>query len=1124
MLIIPPPLIALNQAISSAFSIAMNFHILKIKLAQFFIILMTLSYSYNALSADYQQIKSFNIPKQSAMLSLISFAEQADITLLFPTNGLKHVKTNPVTGQYSITQALQLLIKDSGLTMDFEASGEVSILVDRTFVNQKKLRRIKSVAVSAQAKKRYKKKFFKTQQKMAEMEVITIQGVRGSLQQSMNRKRFSSEIMDSISAEDIGQLPDENIAEALQRVTGVQMSRSSDGEGSSIQIRGISDNNVEINGQVASGSSGDRNINFQDLSSELFSGIEVLKAPTASRIEGSLGGTVNLKTRRPLNIDKDHVATITTKAKYAELPNEITHDYNIFFAKNFRDSGFGDFGFILNGGSKNIVTRTDAYGGGDFESATGLWQKKTSVDAINGGNNNPFLNPGPFQYAVDENGHGDIDVNGDGVVDENDVFYMPSGFRSFSRSLTSKRSSINSSLQWQPNNELNLYLDYTYNKSKQDESGAQVNAQINAGRSYMLADSEQSFNSIGNGNYILESGMIGAANLRLGGAPSTKTIWRSSQKFTLGGDYQLTNDLNIGFVINAGDGKSSTSQSTLNMAYDYNDNNKVTPDDNTAIIEYNYANSLLPYITYYDSPFGADGPSTIKGLNAIDITSLTHPNLNFFQMQRNADDAKNEDASVQVDLTYELDGDFLTSFKTGIRSSTKTFTKQSWHNQNQNKDIASDGLIEMVNIRQIAVDPDANTSEENKQIAEDLQQCFTDVAIELDHGGNMPSSWLTTDCDSDFFTDYFGMHDIREYSGTRGAGYYERPESQYTVEEETLALYTQTNFITDLAGLDLFGNLGVRYIETKTTSSGLVDADPGVKPITYTKESFEGDYQEFLPSINVNLALNEESIIRFAAYKSISRPSLTKLSPGVKLSINNELVGVSGTAKLGNPNLEPIKATNLDLSYEWYYSKTSMLSTAIFYKDLDSVVGTSPIRTPIEISGLLWLSTQPVNLSGTKIKGYELSLQHSFDHLDGLFSHTGVGVNYTYTTENSELFDQEGDQIKRKDLSKYSYNLSTYYDDGSLSLRLAYAWRDDFVRRENVVLGFGSPYLLPEIEKARGQLDFSANYKINKHLKVNFSAVNLNESITERYLKYQELTNYISDSGVRYRLAIIGRY
>jgi TonB-dependent receptor len=1102
----------------------MNVHVLKNKLAQIFFVLISLSFSSNVLSTDYQQKKSFNIPKQRAMLSLISFAEQADITLLFPASGLENVNTNSLIGQYSITQALQLLIKDSGLLMGLEASGEVSILVDQAFVKQQKLSKTKSETVAEKDKKSYKKQFFKTQKKIAEMEVITIQGVRGSLQQSMNRKRFSSEIMDSISSEDIGQLPDENIAEALQRVTGVQMSRSSDGEGSTIQIRGISDNNVEINGQVASGSSGNRNINFQDISSELFSGIEVLKTPTAQRIEGSLGGTVNLKTRRPLNINKDHVATVKTKAKYAESKGEKKFDFNVFLAKNFRGSDYGDIGFILNGSSKNINSRTDAYGAGDFQTATGLWQKKTGVDEIKGGDKNPFIKAGPFQYIVDDNGYANVDVNGDGVADENDVFYMPAGFRSFTRAIESQRDSINTSIQWQPNDELNLYFDFTYHGSKQDESGSSVNAQINADRSYILADGEQTFNEIGNGNFILESGMIGAANLRLGGAPSNKTIWRSSNKFTFGGDYQLTDSFKIGFVINAGDGDSRTSQSNLNMAYDFNQNNNINQDDNTGIVEFSYANSLLPFITYYDSPFGTNAPSAVEDLKAIDITSLTHPDLKFIQMQRNADDANNEDASVQLDFIYELDWDFLSSFTAGIRSSTKQFRKQSWHNQNQNKGAASDGLIERVNIRQVAVNPDFNVSEKNKKIAQDLQQCFTDVSIELNHGGNMPSSWGTTDCDSDFFTDYFGMHDIRAYSESRGAGYYERPESQYNVEEETLALYAQTNFLSELAGLEVFGNFGVRYIDTTTTSTGLVDSQPGVKPITYSDKSFAGDYQEFLPSVNVNLALNEDSILRFAAYKAISRPSLTKLSPGIKLSLNSELVGASGTAELGNPNLKPIKATNVDLSYEWYYSASSMISVAVFYKNLDSVIGTSPVRTPIEISGLLWLSTQPINLPGTKIKGYEFSLQHSFDHFDGLFSHTGVGANYTYTSENSELFDQEGDQIKRKGLSKYSYNLSTYYDDGSLSLRLAYAWRDDFVRRENVVLGFASPYLLPEIEKARGQLDFSANYTIDKHFKVNFSAVNLNESTTERYLKYPQLINYISDSGVRYSLSVLARF
>ncbi len=952
-----------------------------------------------------------------------------------------------------------------------------------------------------------------------EVEIITVSGIRGSIKQSMNDKRFSQEIMDSISAEDIGQLPDTNIAESLQRITGVQMSRTSDGEGESIQIRGISDNNVEINGQSASGSSGDRNINFQDLPSELFSGIEVLKTPKAERIEGSLGGSINLKTRRPLNIQKDQLATITAKTKYAELPDKVTPDLNMFFAKNFRNTDYGDFGLIVNGGIQNIVSHTDAYGAADYDGATGGWLYKTGVTTTSGNNNvNPFKADGPFQYASN------IDVNGDGVADENDVFYMPALFRSFSRHTESQRNSINTSFQWQPNDELNLYLDYTYNESEQDESGSQVNAQINAGRSYILADSNPTFSPIGNGNYVLDKGLIGGANLRLGGSPSVRKKLRDSHVLTLGADYQVTDNLHLAFVANGGRGTGRSTHSNLSMAYDYTGKGLISANDNIGIIDFNYADSLVPSITFYDSPFYDGGPSSIDELNAIDITDMSHPNLKYFTMQRNADDSDNENGSLQFDLTYELNGDFFTEIKAGVRYSTKEFSRTAWQSQSQKNTKVTDGLNEAFDIRDIYVNPDENTTDENIQIASDLQQCLTTRTIDIDHGGNMPNTWPTTDCDSDFFTEYFGMHDIKAYSETRGAGYYERPEMTYSVEEETSALYVQTDFLTEIAGLGFYGNLGVRYIDTSTSSAGIVDANPGVKPISYKNVTFGGDYQELLPSMNLNLALNDEMILRFAAYKAIQRPGLGQLSPGVKLSVNDNVEGYNGTATMGNPDLVPVKASNLDLSYEWYYSDSSMFSAAIFYKDLDSLIAMNPIAKDVDIAGELYLTKQPDNFPGTKIKGYELSIQHSFDHLDGLFSHTGVGANYTYTTEDSDLMDAEGDEVTRPNLSEKSYNLSAYYDDNKLSFRFAYSWRDDFVRRATTSLGWGSPVSLPEMTKARGQLDFSANYTINDHLKVNFSAVNLTDSTTERYLKYEELTNFVSNSGTRYNLGLVYRF
>jgi TonB-dependent receptor len=956
-------------------------------------------------------------------------------------------------------------------------------------------------------------------QKKDEVEVIEVTGIRGSIKQSMNDKRFSSEIMDSISAEDIGQLPDNNIAEALQRITGVQMSRNSDGEGESIQIRGISDNNVEINGQSASGSSGDRNINFQDLPSELFSGIEVLKTPTASRIEGSLGGSINLKTRRPLNIQKDQVATITAKAKYAELPDEVTPDANMFLAKNFRNTDYGDFGFIVNGGVTNINSHTDAYGAADYDGATGGWLHKTGVTVPAGGTkNNPFNKPGPFEYAKN------IDVNGDGIADENDVFYMPALFRSFSRTKESTRKSINTSFQWQPYDELNIYVDYTYNESDQDESGSQVNAQINAGRSYILADSNPSFSPIGNGNYVLDKGLIGGANVRLGGSPSWKNIKRDSHVLTIGADYQITDDLHLAVVANGGEGTGTVLQSNLSMAYDYTGKGKIDANDNIGIIDFNYADSLVPYMTFYDSPFYNGGPTSIDELNAVDITDLSHPNLKYFTMQRNADDSNNENSSFQFDLTYDLNGDFFTEIKVGGRYSNKEFHRVAYQNQSQKNDKVVDGKTEAVDMRDIYVNPDINTSEEDMQVATDLQQCLTTRNIELDQGGNMPNSWPTTDCDIHDFTDYFNMHDIRAYSEARGAGYYERPENTYTVAEETTAFYVQTDFLTELAGLGFYGNLGVRYIDTTTSSAGIVDANPGVKPISYENVTFGGDYQEVLPSMNLNLALNDEMIVRFAAYKAIQRPGLGQLSPGVKLSVNDNTPPYDGTATMGNPELDPVKATNFDLSYEWYYSDSSMISAAVFYKDLDSLIAINPVAEPIEISGGVYLAKQPDNFPGTKIKGYELNIQHGFDHLEGLLSHTGVGANYTYTTEDSDLMDAEGDEVTRPNLSEKSYNLSAYYDDNKLSFRFAYSWRDDFVRRATTSLGWGSPISLPEMTKARGQLDFSANYQLTPDMKINFSAINLTDSTTERYLKYKELTNFVSNSGRRYNLGLVYRF
>jgi len=954
-----------------------------------------------------------------------------------------------------------------------------------------------------------------------EIEVITVQGIRGSISKSLNNKRYSTEIMDSISAEDIGQLPDENIAESLQRVTGIQMTRSADGEGSTVQIRGLSDNNVEINGQTTAGTSADRSVNFADIPSELFSGIEVLKAPTADRIEGSLGGTVNLKTRRPLNIEEDSFASVTAKAKYSELTGETAPDFNVFLGKNWRDTSIGDFGVIVNGGRKEAINQTDAFGGGDYDDAPGAWYRQNGSK----GGAAPFNNG---DWSVDQN----VDVNGDGISDDKDVFYVPNGMRAYSRYAETEKNSLNVTLNWQPNDDLDLFLDYTKTDSRADESGSQLNIATNGGRALPLLQGNNTFTHLGNTSemgdvYLLSSGLIGGVNLRTGGAPSQKTTWREADKITFGGDYIISDNLVVSAEVNTSEGTSTTKQAQLNMGYDWDQNSQLNGKDWAGIAYYDMNSSDLFDYTVYEAPFYAGaGPLSLDDLVAIDPANMAYDRLNYFQMQRNADDTKSKDNSFKLDFEYEIDDGIITDVKFGVRFAERSFERQSYINSNQKNTIqGDDGLYEKVDIQDIKVHPDANSSSEFAQIATDLQQCFGTTSIELDGiSGNFPHAWgNTSGCGSDFLTDYFNMYDIRSYSEALGKGRYENAGMRYDVEEETTAYYIRADYMTEIAGMELFGNVGVRYIETETTSSGYLNSAPG-SATTFESVSFEGKYDDFLPSLNANLALNEEMMLRFAAYKALSRPGLAAIAPSVNIKYNDDLEGYAGNGTMGNPDLDPIRATNIDLSYEWYYASDSMFSVAVFHKDIDTTIANAQELQDVEINGELFRVIQKDNLPGTKIKGLEIALQHGFSNLPGLLSHTGVGVNYTFTREDSELVDQEGDEIQRKNLSEDSYNIVGYYDDGKLSVRLAYNWRGDFVKRENVTLGWNSPNFLPEIEEARGQLDLSANYQLTENLKINFSAANLNDSETKRFLKYEELHSYIAKSGPRYNLGVVYRF
>lgn len=991
---------------------------------------------------------------------------------------------------------------------------------------------------------------------------IVVVGVRQSIESAIDDKRDASEIKDVINAEDIGQLANDNIAEALQRITGVQVNRGNDGEGKQVQVRGLSENNVTINGATASGTGdvdlsngNDRSVNFQDLPAELFAGVEILKALTADQIEGSLGGTINLQTRAPLNGKRDLIVNLSGTAKFAEVGDLSRQDGNLFVQKKFRGTPLGDFGVILNFGYKEIASYAYVYGGNEVIDAPGIWTRKTGdVDppasvganqsaanynffqltnipnAVGGGNR-----PNPYRYAFD-------DPNGDGLSNASDVYYIPGAFGVSERVRDDTRKSFNGTLQWKPASNLDIRFDAVLTDINESLTGANMNIVSNIPRSGILvggpaATYEQLGTSAGFGDvYVLTGGRLASFTTRVGAAPSINEVSRKSQQFSAEATWDATPNLSF-FVKGATSrGKARTldfGQLSASIEQQGGANPVFNAQDFYNIVDFQLGDNKIPNVTFYENPF----PSTAYGVNSVvpedqlvvlNPGDLSYNRYRYRQFQRNAADTENTDDSVRFDATWETDTDFFNSFQAGFRWSERSFERARYENANEGGNIAAiagQGVrdpVRAVNVWAVPLNPASTTNPGAAATSTFLSSCLTTAGnpdILKRYGGNLPMTFgSTAGCDVASIAQYFNLFDIRAVDPVASSGYYEVEDERFRVTEATMAGYLRANFSTDFGNVRMFGNVGLRYVETKTSSSGYL-LNPGT-PVSYSMVTFRNRYDDWLPSVNVNFGLSKQLVARLAYSRTLGRPALTQISPGLELTRSDVDPNFAGFGVAGNPFLDPIHSDNFDASLEWYYGKGSYLSVAAFMKNIDTTIFRDPVPTSRDINGETFSVTTFGNFGGTKLKGIEVGAAHAFTYLPGPLRFLGVTGNFTYIDESSDLRDQEGDPISRRGLSKYTFNAGAYYDDKRFNLRVAYNWRSAFTRREIVQLGFARPEALPEIEAARGQLDLAARFNINRNLRFTIDATNLTNTGTFRYLKYEQLVNYVSLAGRRFNFGV----
>jgi TonB-dependent receptor len=983
-----------------------------------------------------------------------------------------------------------------------------------------------------------------------DIEVIEVSGIRSALTSALFEKREANNLIEVIQAEDIVKLPDQNLAEVLENVTGIQITRTA-GIGTGVQIRGSNANRIEINGvttigagTTAIGTGPTRSgMDFEDISAAIISSVEITKSPEAKTIEGSVGGTVNLRTIRPLEL-KETLGSIRVQGEDSSLTTDgVQPRVSGAYGDNWElDSG--KFGFVISGSFSQ--------------------QESTS-----------------FRPRVDRDGSLVENVNADvyrsGVL-EDQATRRPAaqefdfiGIQFLNQELENfeyETTNISTTFEFAPNDNTKFFADAVITSQEQRQDSTRVQASgIASTLNYNVPTEFETvnFGSLDGVNIgSIQAALIGTVqpnlsvddddpNLRFNSDNTARVT--DTEIFRVGGEWQGDN-LFVSFEVSTS--SSETVNPKLDTQLNFINPNPLTPldeldaDGNTTSETSN--DNSVPFI--YDLSgnnlsFGIDFASQF----APTVADLLNPNnvvLDQVDVGRSA--TKNSVDSVRTDFAYYLDDSVVTSIDFGYRYSVtqSDFTSVTDRIGGFSKlvDSPSGSLFSELLVpgpsnagdadgRELAlrnfliVDPDRAFSDPSGTLA------ILEAAI-VTHGGNQ---------------------DFANFTPSTSAS--------FEIEEVTHALYAQANFEYEI----IRGNFGVRHIATDVDSTGntLVDGVP-------TPVVTSGDYSFTLPRLNLVADLAEDVVVRFGWGKDLRRPDFNILNTSVAFQTNE-----NRSLSIGNPELEPEEVVSFDISAEWYFAEAAVVSIGYFEKERTNLFVTQSFSAALDENGLrdanptcpgggifnplvqpnvlgdpdtvglcVDFQTNVNDSAKTTQKGIEMAVQYdlsSFEDVLGWASGFGVLANYTiqefnggsalntsagrgtdtFNAINGIYDDREFVPVTAVqgllDFSENAYNVAVYYERFGLSARVRYTWREAFRTDDtaasasrNSTLGF------PVVTHDRGQLNASLSYDVNEQLNLGVEAVNLTKSdVTQSCINedallcFQGLTDRRITFGASYR-------
>ena len=852
-----------------------------------------------------------------------------------------------------------------------------------------------------------------------EIEEVIVLGTRATVQRSIDLKRTSTQIVDGLSAEEIGDIPALSIGAALETITGATSHRENGGA-TELSVRGLGPflGTTVVNGREATNGGGNRAVNFSIFPSEMFNKIAIHKTQSAEYIEGAVSGQVHLDTKKPLDYGK---RLLQANVKLAHSPDETNIEGGQDFGSRATFAYIDQFDFDSGarlGVSLGLQVRDETNPEQEYHTTSGGGRLEAcelssfDADALPTAINSSSLRCYDGAAGVSNSEIQDlIDSNpAYNSVDDIPFAYIPRDHRYRQNTTDDERQAVFGSVQLQPNDRLDVTLDFQY--SERDQREMRKDMQLaNAQRNVSALTSDPATGVIYSSVFDSQFYSYTTDFQRL----------EEYEGYGINFDYALTDSLSL--IVDYASSETTRTETDIELRL-------AASNDNTV----NGGSYYFPIQLDVNQGSGA-GIATIldDGGNGFEVTDPSYFNAaNRGRIRARQIIRDNTLDALRADLVWARDSGAIHTVKAGVRSSSmEYFTRGGLRNERGESlfevgDLTTpnggaDNAVTDAVLGNVLACANRNFPESNF-----LSNVSDGELITNASSGTAVSEFATFDfqCAANaWLVNYGGLSGIQFQNGITGG--------TNDVTEDTLSFYVQADFDTEWGDYPVRGNFGVRIVDTDITSVGyrtpilveqvvdgyLVSEDPAADG--FETDTQKNDYQEVLPSLTLIVDLNDDLILRSGIFRGMSRPDPNAYGNGRSVVTrddeNNPFAtlaeAINGITATGNPYLEPILSTNIDLGLEWYANNDTMIAGAIYWKEFNGGFENVAQLETFSLDGndvQGWVETTQISDEDSTIKGFELTLTHSFDYLPGFWSGFGGKFSYNYADSDFEFEDQFG--------------------------------------------------------------------------------------------------------------------